>query len=157
MHTRYLIVGNGVAGINAAKTLVQNDPDGEIAVYAAERYPYYNRWQLPALLAGHKSQPDIQFYPEQWYVEQGIQVHLDSPVQALEPAAKRVILANGQAMGLYPLRVIFHLLPLPQAYGVFIVVQLGLAGIWMYVLARVLGANRLGGLRVVGDDLVVGA
>jgi len=98
MHTRYLIVGNGVAGINAAKTLVQNDPDGEIAVYAAERYPYYNRWQLPALLAGHKSQPDIQFYPEQWYVEQGIQVHLDSPVQALEPAAKHVILANGQAI-----------------------------------------------------------
>ncbi len=55
-------------------------------------------------------------------------------------------LANGQAMGLYPLRVIFHLLPLPQAYGIFIVVQLGLAGVWMYVLARVLGANRLGGL-----------
>lgn len=55
-------------------------------------------------------------------------------------------LANGQAMGFYPLRIVFHLLPLPRAYGVFIALQLGLAGVWMYILARVLGANRLGGL-----------
>lgn len=55
-------------------------------------------------------------------------------------------LANGQAMGFYPLRLVFHLLPLPRAYGVFIVLQLGLAGVWMYLLARVLGANPLGGL-----------
>ncbi len=56
-------------------------------------------------------------------------------------------LANGQHSALYPLRmIIFHLLPLPRAYGVFIVVQLGLAGIWMYMLTRVIGANRLGAL-----------
>ena len=53
-------------------------------------------------------------------------------------------LANGQAMGFYPLRVIFHIFPLPRAYGIFITLQLGLAGVWMYVLARVLHANRLG-------------
>lgn len=55
-------------------------------------------------------------------------------------------LANGQAMGLYPLRVIFHLFPLPRAYGVFVTLQLGLAGVWMYVLSRVLAARRLGGI-----------
>lgn len=55
-------------------------------------------------------------------------------------------LANGQHSGLYPLSVIFLLLPLSRAYGVFTVVQLGLAGVWMYLLARVLGAGRLGGL-----------
>jgi O-antigen/teichoic acid export membrane protein len=52
--------------------------------------------------------------------------------------------AGGQHSLLYPLRVIFHLFPLPRAYGLFIALQLGLAGIWSYVLGRVLGGSRLG-------------
>ncbi|MGC9398389.1 MAG: oligosaccharide flippase family protein [Anaerolineae bacterium] len=53
-------------------------------------------------------------------------------------------LANGQHSALYPLSLVFHLIPLPRAYGVFISLQLGLAGVGMYLLSRVLGANRLG-------------
>ena len=53
-------------------------------------------------------------------------------------------LANGQHSALYPLSVVFHLLPIPRAYGIFITLQLGLAGIWMYVLSRTLRANRTG-------------
>ncbi|MBN1260470.1 MAG: oligosaccharide flippase family protein [Anaerolineae bacterium] len=53
-------------------------------------------------------------------------------------------LANGQHSALYPLRLVFHLLPLARAYGVFIVFQLGLAGVWAYILGRVLGASRTG-------------
>ncbi len=53
-------------------------------------------------------------------------------------------LANGQHAGLYPLTWIFFVLPLPRAFGVFIALQLGLAGLSMYIFARVIGANRLG-------------
>ena len=53
-------------------------------------------------------------------------------------------LANGQHAGLYPLTWIFFVLPLPRAFGVFITLQLGLAGIFMYIFARTIGANRLG-------------
>jgi len=52
--------------------------------------------------------------------------------------------ANGQHSALYPLSLVFHLFPLPRAYGIFIALQLGLAGIWMYLLGRALGARRLG-------------
>ena len=52
--------------------------------------------------------------------------------------------ANGQHSALYPLSLVFHLFPLPRAYGIFIALQLGLAGIWMYLLGRTLGARRLG-------------
>ena len=55
-------------------------------------------------------------------------------------------LANGQHSGLYPLSLVFYVLPLWRAYGVFVWLQLGLAGVSMYLLARVLGARRLGGL-----------
>ena len=53
-------------------------------------------------------------------------------------------LANGQHSALYPLTWIFFILPIPRAFGVFIALQLGLAGISMYILARTIGANRLG-------------
>jgi O-antigen/teichoic acid export membrane protein len=55
-------------------------------------------------------------------------------------------LANGQHSGLYPLSAIFYALPLWRAYGVFTWLQLGLAGIFVYLFARVLGVRRLGGL-----------
>ncbi len=55
-------------------------------------------------------------------------------------------LANGQHSGLYPLSVVFYILPLWRAYGVFTWLQLGLAGVWMYLFARTLGAGRLGSL-----------
>ena len=55
-------------------------------------------------------------------------------------------LANGQHSALYPLSAVFYVLPLWRAYGVFAWLQLGLAGIFTFVLARVLGVGRLGGL-----------
>ncbi|MFQ6099753.1 MAG: oligosaccharide flippase family protein [Anaerolineae bacterium] len=55
-------------------------------------------------------------------------------------------LANGQHSALYPLSIVFYVLPLWRAYGVFAWLQLGLAGIFAYLFARVLGIRRLGGL-----------
>lgn len=54
-------------------------------------------------------------------------------------------LANGQHSALYPLSIVFYVLPLWRAYGVFVWFQLGLAGIFTYLFARVLGIQRLGG------------
>ncbi len=53
-------------------------------------------------------------------------------------------LANGQHSALYPLSLVFHLFPLPRAYGIFIVLQLGLAGISSYLLGRTMHATKLG-------------
>ncbi len=55
-------------------------------------------------------------------------------------------LANGQHSALYPLSLVFYVLPLWRAYGVFAWLQLGLAGVFTYLLARVLGTRRLGGM-----------
>lgn len=55
-------------------------------------------------------------------------------------------LANGQHSALYPLSIVFYVLPLWRAYGVFIWLQLGLAGVWTYLFARTLGVSRLGSL-----------
>ena len=55
-------------------------------------------------------------------------------------------LANGQHSSLYPLSIIYYVLPLWRAYGVFTWLQLGLAGAFAYLFARVLGVGGLGGL-----------
>ncbi len=59
-------------------------------------------------------------------------------------------LAAGQHSALYPLSLIFLVLPLTQAYGVFSALQLSLAAVGMYLLLRALrarpGAAFIGGI-----------
>ena len=55
-------------------------------------------------------------------------------------------LAAGQQSTLYPFSIIYYILPLPAAYGWFTVVQLWLAGLFMYLFLRGLNIGRFGGL-----------
>ena len=55
-------------------------------------------------------------------------------------------LAAGQHSALYPLSAIYYLMPLPQAYGWFTVVNLWLAGVFTYLLGRGLGISRSGSM-----------
>jgi O-antigen/teichoic acid export membrane protein len=51
-------------------------------------------------------------------------------------------LAAGQHSALYPLSGLFYVLPLRLAYGLFTVLQLWMAGVFMHVLGRVLRLGR---------------
>ena len=91
---RYLIVGNGVAGITAAAELASRHA-GQIDVYSAERHPYYFRPQLPRFLAGEVPPDKLYARPPSWYEERAIAVHLEIEVVRLLPGRKRVILSHG--------------------------------------------------------------
>ena len=52
--------------------------------------------------------------------------------------------AAGQHSALYPLSIVYYLLPLSAAYGWFIVLNLWLAGVFMAGYLRALGGNRAG-------------
>ncbi|MCI0477555.1 MAG: YfhO family protein, partial [Anaerolineales bacterium] len=51
-------------------------------------------------------------------------------------------LAAGQHSALYPFSILFFLLPLDRAFGIFVALQLALAASAMFALARVLGVSR---------------
>ena len=53
-------------------------------------------------------------------------------------------MAAGQQSTLYPLSLIYYVLPLPAAYGWFTVVNLWLAGVMMYLFLRGVGGTRAG-------------
>ena len=55
-------------------------------------------------------------------------------------------LAAGQHSALYPLSLIYYVLPLSVAYGWFTVINLWLTGVFMYLFARGLGIGRAGSM-----------
>ena len=91
---RYVIVGNGVAGVTAAQSIVRADPAAEVHIFGVEPYPYYQRPRLWEFLAGEIEQQTLYFRPLEWYAAQGIQVHLGERVTALDPAEHRLTLAD---------------------------------------------------------------
>lgn len=97
---RHVIVGNGVAGVTAAQEIKRADPAAEVHIYGAEPYPYYRRPLLWEFIAGQIEQDALYFRPVDWYAERGIHLHLGTQVAALDPAAHRLSLAGGLAVGL---------------------------------------------------------
>ncbi len=95
---RFVIIGNGVAGITAARNLAQIAPGSDIVVYTNERYPYYPRPRLPELLAGTVEVKDLRFYDDAWYERRGIQVYLDTPVAAIAPDRHEITLDDGKVI-----------------------------------------------------------
>lgn len=96
---RVVIVGNGVAGITAARAIRESQPEAQIELYAEEDCHYYPRPQLIELLAGRASGEQIFLYDERWYRERGIAVHLASPVEELDPDRGEIRLRSGEKVG----------------------------------------------------------
>lgn len=94
---RFVIVGQGVAGVNAARGLAQVRSDhDEIHIYTDEKYLYYPRPRLPAFLAGEITLDELILYPAEWYEKRGIQVHLGEAVAEVNPQSKHITLAGGR-------------------------------------------------------------
>ena len=81
---RYIIAGNGVAGVTAAQTIVRADPAAEVHIFGAELYPYYRRPRLWEFIAGEIEQGALYFRPPDWYAERGIHLHLGVRATALD-------------------------------------------------------------------------
>jgi len=70
----YLIIGNGISGINTAELIRSKDKSSPILVITKEKYPYYSRPQLIEFLAGNVELKDLPFYSDDWYKELNVEV-----------------------------------------------------------------------------------
>ena len=93
---KFVIAGNGIAAITAARTIVAANPNAEVEIYTDEPYPSYLRPRLIQFLAGALKQADLYLYPPDWYARRGIAVHLETAVTELDAAARRVVPQNGK-------------------------------------------------------------
>ena len=67
MTKRYLIIGNGVAGISAAEEIRKVDPTGEILILHDEERPYYYRASLSEMITGEKTPQMLAGRTPQFY------------------------------------------------------------------------------------------
>ena len=93
---KYVIVGNGVAGITAAAAIRKNDSTGEIRIITEEAYPFYSRIRLMEYISGEVDLPKLQVKNQAWYEENKIQVVLNSRVADIDQTGREIVTQSGQ-------------------------------------------------------------
>ena len=91
-----LIVGGGAAGLAAADTLRREGYEGRLAILSADADPPVDRPNLSKdFLAGTAEADWLPLRPDTWYAERRIELLLDTRVDAIDIAARRLRLAGG--------------------------------------------------------------
>ncbi len=91
---RVIIIGNNVAGTTLAKSLRDADQTVQVDIFTDEDTPYYPRPRLIDFLEGTVPEKDMPFYPLDWYDKNRVALHLDSRVERIDVAGKRVLAAE---------------------------------------------------------------
>ena len=77
----FVIVGGGLAGAKAAEALRDNDFDGDVVLFAAERHLPYERPPLSKeYLAGKKKLDEFTAHPAAWYRDHDVDLRLGTTV-----------------------------------------------------------------------------
>ncbi|MCK5541807.1 MAG: NAD(P)/FAD-dependent oxidoreductase [Desulfobacterales bacterium] len=87
---KYLIIGNGVAGTEAAIEIRKNDPHGQITMVTEETTPFYSRIKLPDYMAGITEKSDLVIKKDQWYKDNKIELKTGTTVINIDNAKKQV-------------------------------------------------------------------
>lgn len=94
MATTYLIIGNGPAGFEAARSIRERDKAGKITILNAERYRYYSRPGLAYFLTGEIPEKQLFSHSSDDYGKLGINL-INSRVSKLIPSTRRIQLEQG--------------------------------------------------------------
>jgi NADPH-dependent 2,4-dienoyl-CoA reductase/sulfur reductase-like enzyme len=94
-----VIVGGGLAGATAAKTLRAEGFSGSVTVLAAESHQPYLRPPLSKdYLLGTSGEEALPVAPEDWYGANDVDLRLGVSATALDPAARAVVLGDGSEL-----------------------------------------------------------
>lgn len=94
---RYVIVGDGVAGARASIKIRETDPEGEIAIFTEEAYPFYYRVRFPELVAGDIKVKDIIIHTKEYYQNKKISLHLEERVTGGDPQKREITTQIGKS------------------------------------------------------------
>lgn len=93
--SRYVIIGNGIAGTTAAQTLRQNDSACAIWLITNEVYPLYNRVSLKRLLDGVLPEQKVMMRDLAWHEERRITLLRTTYVTHVDTRERVVYLDHG--------------------------------------------------------------
>jgi len=94
----YLIIGNGVAGTTAVENIRKLDKAGKITVVTEESTPFYYRMRLPDFISGDLAEDKLSAKKDQWYIDQGIELKLNTRIQGADPGKRVVTTQSGSGI-----------------------------------------------------------
>ncbi len=95
---RVVIIGNGVAGVTAARRIRELDDGADVQVITSEPSHFYFRPKLPELIAGELELDDVLAFPADWYASKRIDVRLSTTAVSVDPGAHTLTLDSGETL-----------------------------------------------------------
>lgn len=92
----YVILGNGAAGLNAAKAIRERDKTGSVLMISNEPYPSYNRPMLTKSIVAGLNAEQIAVEGPQWYEDNKVYQMLGKQVASIDMNEKEVLLDSGE-------------------------------------------------------------
>ena len=87
-----VIVGNGVAGVTAARILKEKSPETQVSIYTDENSHYYPRPRLYDVLSGDAEPQEVTMFSGDWYRQKGIHVQLGKKAVDIDTKQKELVL-----------------------------------------------------------------
>lgn len=98
IHTKYLIIGNGIAGLSAAKEIRNNDLEGSLTIISSEPTLTYYRTRLTEGIAKDLTEKDLLVNKEEWYNDKKINVFLGKIVEKIDFDKNQIVLDDGEVI-----------------------------------------------------------
>ncbi len=102
---KHLIIGNGIAGINAARAIREMDRTAGICMVSDETGPPYSRPMISNVLAGSHPHEHLPLFKGNIYKDLDIIPVLGQRVSRLDIAGQSVRLSDGREMGFHRLLI----------------------------------------------------
>ncbi len=97
-NVKYLIIGNGIAGLSAAREIRKIDDKGSMMMITNEPYLTYYRLKLTEYLSKDFEDEELLVNNEDWYKEKNIKVLLNMIVESLDVDKNEVKLDDGSTI-----------------------------------------------------------
>ncbi len=94
----YVIIGNGVAGSEAALHLRKRDQNSRITMVTASKLLSINRYVLPKIFSSSADWRDFLLHPPEFYDQHRISVRRNTWVTHIDPARKVLILRHRESV-----------------------------------------------------------
>ncbi len=95
---RYVIIGNGPAGIDAIEAIRRVDSEGKVTNICAEPYLPYSRPLLPFYVGGQISEDGVYFRPSSFYQDHDVTAILGDKAVEIIPEEHCVALDSGKVV-----------------------------------------------------------
>ena len=94
----HIVIGNGVAGSQAAITLREREADAKVTLITLSALQFYNRYDLPKVFRGHRDWREFLVYPPEFYSDNRIAVRRATRVANADTGRRVLVLEHKEEL-----------------------------------------------------------